>query len=339
MLAKNQTYTEAKLSGVFRLHESNTLFAGANYVYESLKPTEPSQMLNDEIQHVYTLAAYVQDEFKLWNSLSLVGGLRYVYNEKFKGVVTPKANAMYRLGDFSIRAGYAAGFHSPTLQQMYVISDNRGRITIGNPDLKAEKSNYYNINLEYINRWITVTASVFQNDLRDKIETKIVDLTQEDKDNGIVRKAEYHNVGKARVRGINAGINVRPLTGVALGVSYNYNHARNISDDTWLERSIRHSGNFFGNWNHTWDNYTLNVNINGRYQGTRWSKSYGDSPAFQTWDITTRHTFRLRSVILEPSLGVENIFNYRDDRPYNSNYATLTPGCSVVASLVIRFRQ
>lgn len=339
VLAKNQTYTEAKLSGVFRLHESNTLFAGANYVYESLKPTEPSQMLNDEIQHVYTLAAYAQDEFKLWNSLSLVGGLRYVYNEKFKGVITPKANVMYRLGDFNIRAGYAAGFHSPTLQQMYVISDNRGRITIGNPDLKAEKSNYYNINLEYINRWITVTASVFQNDLRDKIETKIVDLTQEDKDNGIVRKAEYHNVGKARVRGINAGINVRPLTGVALGVSYNYNHARNITDDTWLERSIRHSGNFFGNWNHTWDNYTLNVNINGRYQGTRWSESYGDSPAFQTWDITTRHTFTLHSVILEPSLGVENIFNYRDDRPYNSNYATLTPGCSVVASLVIRFRQ
>ena len=180
---------------------------------------------------------------------------------------------------------------------------------------------------------------MFQNDLRDKIETKTVDLTQEDKDNGIVRKAEYHNVGKARVRGINAGINVRPLTGLALGISYNYNHARNISDDTWLERSIRHSGNFFGNWNHTWDNYTLNVNINGRYQGTRWSKSYGDSPAFQTWDLTTRHTFRLRSVILEPALGVENIFNYRDDRPYNSNYATLTPGCSVVASLVIRFRQ
>ena len=38
-------------------------------------------------------------------------------------------------------------------------------------------------------------------------------------------------------------------------------------------------------------------------------------------------------------MGVENIFNYRDDRPYNSHYATVTPGRSFFASLLVRFRQ
>lgn len=62
-------------------------------------------------------------------------------------------------------------------------------------------------------------------------------------------------------------------------------------------------------------------------------------PAHQLWDINTRHSFNLKSVALEPAVGVENIFNYTDDRPYNSNYATLTPGRSFYVSLLVRFKQ
>ena len=43
-------------------------------------------------------------------------------------------------------------------------------------------------------------------------------------------------------------------------------------------------------------------------------------------------------MILEPGVGIENLFNYTDDRPYNFNYATLTPGRSVYVSLSIKFR-
>ena len=53
-------------------------------------------------------------------------------------------------GEMCIRdRSYAAGFRSPTLQQMYAVSESRGQITVGDPDLDPEKSNFYNLNVEY----------------------------------------------------------------------------------------------------------------------------------------------------------------------------------------------
>ena len=47
----------------------------------------------------------------------------------------------------------------------------------------------------------------------------------------------------------------------------------------------------------------------------------------------------LKDFILEPGVGVENLFNYVDDRPYNSNYATLTPGRTYYVSLLVKFNK
>lgn len=46
-------------------------------------------MLNNEYQSVYTLAAYVQDEVKLLDAISVVAGIRYAYNESLKASSRP----------------------------------------------------------------------------------------------------------------------------------------------------------------------------------------------------------------------------------------------------------
>ena len=61
--------------------------------------------------------------------------------------------------------------------------------------------------------------------------------------------------------------------------------------------------------------------------------------AYKLWDLNTRHSFNLKSVIIEPGCGIENLFDYTDDRPYNSNYATLTPGRSFYISLSLKFKS
>ena len=38
-------------------------------------------------------------------------------------------------------------------------------------------------------------------------------------------------------------------------------------------------------------------------------------------------------------VGIENLFDYVDDRPFNYNYATLTPGRTYYVSLLVRFKQ
>jgi len=55
--------------------------------------------------------------------------------------------------------------------------------------------------------------------------------------------------------------------------------------------------------------------------------------------LNTRHTFNLQSVILEPGIGIENIFDKTDDRPWNNNFSTLNPGRSVYVSLSVRFKK
>lgn len=40
-----------------------------------------------------------------------------------------------------------------------------------------------------------------------------------------------------------------------------------------------------------------------------------------------------------PGIGIENIFDKTDDRPWNNNFSTLNPGRSVYVSLSVRFKK
>ena len=105
------------------------------------------------------------------------------------------------------------------------------------------------------------------------------------------------------------------------------------------DKSIKNAYNINAQWAHSWKIYRLNINLNGRFNSKRFSKSYGYAPEYQLWDLNTRHSFNLKSVIIEPGCGMENLFDYMDDRPYNSNYATLTPGRSFYISLSLKFKS
>ncbi|MCS3017897.1 TonB-dependent receptor [Phocaeicola vulgatus] len=51
--------------------------------------------------------AYVQDEVKLLDAISIVAGIRYAYNEKFKSQFTPKLSLMYQYSGLNVRASYS----------------------------------------------------------------------------------------------------------------------------------------------------------------------------------------------------------------------------------------
>ena len=339
MNSKDQDYTNAYLKGVFRLGDANTLNVGLDYTGDALKSTATSNLGDMKDRSMYTLSFYAQDEVSIIRNLSAVVGFRYIYHETFHSRFNPKLSIMYKWGDFNLRASYASAFRAPTLQQLYAISEKSNKITMGSTDLKPETSNFYTLNAEYNTSFLSASVSVYQNDIRNLIDYHRLELTDEDKANGIISRQAYANVGKARIRGVDVGFTAHPGAGFTFGASYNYTHAKDLVADTPLERSVRHSATFNAGWGRTWGIYTLDVSLFGRYQGTRWSKVYDSSPAFQTWDLTTRHVIRLKDFTLEPGLGVENLFNYRDDRPYNSHYATLNPGRSFFASLLVRFKQ
>lgn len=331
-LRKRQRYYNANVKGVFRAGKYNKITVGAEFVNDYLKN------LNDMVggdHTMYTASLYAQDEIRLWEKLQIIAGLRYIYHETFKSNVTPKLSVMYPVGCFHFRASYAGGFRTPTLLQLYAYSESRsGKITLGNPELDPEKSHFVSGNIEYVHGRFTANFSAYLNQVNDMInyeERPAVDGHE---------VQQQVNIDKARIKGFDVSFNSYLGAGFSLGAGYNYADGRDVRTKERLNKSIQHTASVNGNWSHLWNRYRLNVNVNGRIQGRRYSQTYGYAPKFQLWNLNTTHVFSPKGdFVLEPGVGVENIFNYRDDRPWNSNYATLTPGRTFYVSLMVRFKQ
>ena len=315
----------------------NKITIGSEYITDKLK--NPEALAGDK--QAYTMALYTQDEIKFLQNFQAIVGLRYIYHETFKNRFTPKLSLMYSPGAFNFRATYSSGFRAPSLEELYYNKEKNGTLSAGNINLKPEKSNYYAINGEFMSRLFSISATAYINNLDNPITSKQVALTETDIANSITKRMEYQNVDKARVKGVDISINSYLGYGVSLGGSYSFADAKDTNTDSRLPRSIKHSGSINSNWNKVWGFYTLNVNLAGRLQSERFETgTYGNAPGYQLWNLSSRHTFNhLANFILEPGIGIENIFNYRDDRPYNSNYATLSPGRTFYISLLLKFRK
>lgn len=218
--------------------------------------------------------------------------------------------------------------------------------------MKPEKNNFYSLNAEYNYRRISVSVTGFINDIRDMInyrtlsDQEIHDMGLDDKHAAFDEIRQRDNVDKAKTKGLSLNTSLNLGAGFRAGGGYTYmnTEAKQLQADgsykvSPIDKSIRHMGNINGQWEHTWSFYRLNVNVHGHLQGERYSQTYGYAPKFQQWDLNTRHTFNLQSVVLEPGIGIENIFNKKDDRPWNNNFSTLSPGRSVYVSLSVRFKK
>lgn len=340
MLDKKNHYYNTNVKGIFKLGSANKLSAGVEYVYEQLESEKTTKHPIDE--YMYTISAFAQDEWKIFKGLSAVAGVRYLYHRNFKNYATPSISMMYTYKGFNARASYARGFRTPELAQMYTMSESRGnKITIPNADLKPEKNNFYTINLEYNHRRFSVRATAYYNDLFDMINYRVLS-PEEASDRGFGEYStvqERANIDRARIKGVNIFADAYIGAGFGMGLGYSYNDAKNVTADSPLDKSVKHVGIVNASWKHAWKFYELNVNVNGRLQGKRYSERYDEAPSFSMWDLNTRHRFTLKDFILEPGIGIENMFDYRDDRPWNNNFATLTPGRSFFISLNVRFTK
>ncbi len=180
--------------------------------------------------------------------------------------------------------------------------------------------------------------------------------------------ALYQNSDKGDVKGVQVNVSANLFAGFNLSTNYVYTYARSKSGDAWspLERSMRHAATIAANYHHVWGKYGLNVNLNGRLQsktyypgyedapgfgmnvnlnGRLQSKTYypgyEDAPGFGVWNLHTTHSFDVAKwAFLEPSIGVDNIFDKVDRRIDSSQrkYALYSPGRMLVVGLKVRFK-
>ena len=355
--SKKQCMMEGQLKAILGLTTNSTTIFGANWRKEYLSATS-----GNIDQHVSTFAAYAQHEMKFLKDFTATLGLRLTHHETFNQHLTPKATLMYAPGNFRFRLTYSAGFRAPGLDELYYhyFSVNRGKaqISFGNKDLKPEKSNYFSLNAEYRTQTIAVSVTGYLNRINDMVVKQNVDIDDasrkmlmaefpemtQDQADKMVSYALYKNSDKGDVKGVHVNVSANVLRDLNLSANYVYTYARTCSGDEWtvLERSIRHAATIAANYHHTWGKYGLNVNLNGRLQSqTYYTGSYEDAPGFGVWNLHTTHSFdMLKWAYLEPSIGVDNLFDKVDNRIDSSTrkYALYSPGRMLVVGLKVQFK-
>lgn len=355
--SKKQRSMEGDVKAILELLKGGTTIFGGNWRKDWLTATSGNIQ-----QHVYTLAGYGQHEQVLVRNLVATAGLRYTYHETFGSQFTPKVTLMYAPGNFRFRATYSAGFRAPGLDELYYhyFSVNRGKaqITFGNKDLKAEKSNYFSLGAEYRSDIIAVSVTGFINRISDMVVRKDVNVDvaslamlqaefpemTAQQASKLERYSLYQNSDKGDVKGVQLNALANIFEGFNLSTSYVYTHARTLTENEWIimDRSIRHAATIAANYHHTWGCYALNVNVNGRLQSKTYYTGYENAPGYGLWNLNTTHSLDIcKWAFLEPSIGVDNIFNRVDRRIDSSQrkYALYSPGRMLVVGLKVKFKD
>ena len=81
----------------------------------------------------------------------------------------------------------------------------------------------------------------------------------------------------------------------------------------------------------------MNVSVLNKPTG-----SYENAPGFGIWNLNTTHSFDITKwAYLEPSLGIDNIFNHVDRRIDSSTrkYALYSPGRMFVVGVKMKFKN
>ena len=339
---KRQRYSNTEAKGVFNL-KNHKLSTGLNFTTEYLKNPEKLE----HAKSVYTIALYAQDEMKFFDALSVVAGFRALHNEMFKNEFVPSLATMYSWKHANVRLSYSAGFRAPDLMELYYDNEGMNGNTVNHPNhrLNPEKSNSLTFSTEYFNKYFTISASAFITYINDVIQRVNVNDDYPLEDN--VDHYQYRNIDKARSRGFDLGAQALLTKGLTLGINYSYLNAKNMHPSTdprirdkYLNGSSRHTGSVSMNYARDWSKkYKLNVNFNGHLQSSAYYSNM-NARAYSLWNLTTTHTFKyVKKFTPTLTLGVDNIFNFTDNRPFLMRYATTSPGRSFFASLALKLSK
>lgn len=356
--SKQQHAYEGDLKGILGLMKNSTTIVGANWRTDQLNATSGS--IDESVNQ---FALYGQHEHQLLHHLTATVGVRYTDHQTAGNQLTPKATLMFSPGAFNFRATYSAGFRAPGLDELYYhyYSVNRGKpqIIFGNQDLKPEKSNYLAFNAEYHTDVLVVSVTGYINHINDMVvrqdvpvdEATLTHLQQEfpemkpEEAEKLERYSFYRNSDKGDVKGVQVNLSANLFSGFNLSANYAYAYARTQSDGKWstLERSIRNAATVALNYHHAWGRYALNANLNGRFQSkTYYTETHENAPGYGVLNFNTTHTFDCTKwALIEPSIGIDNIFDKTDNRIDSSTrkFALYNPGRMFTVGLKVKFKK
>ncbi|MDG2528969.1 TonB-dependent receptor domain-containing protein [Caulobacter endophyticus] len=248
---------------------------------------------------------FLQDEWEITDRWSVVGGARFDHHEAYDWQTSPRLYTVFHATDrLTLKGGVGRGFKAPSLTQLspeYDVVAAGGRFTVyGNPDLEPEIGTTYEASLDYdAGRW-SLRAAVFQNDLKNLVETQCTAFCG-------VRGREirlYGNVARARIQGFEAGAAVDLTADLKLLANYTHLETENRATGAELLEKPRDSLNARLEWSPRDD---LFAQLRAEYVG-RQVVSTGVLPTYALWFFEARKRLTDHVAL---RVGVENITDQR----------------------------
>ncbi|KAA3641054.1 MAG: TonB-dependent receptor [Bacteroidetes bacterium] len=365
-----------------RFGKRNTLYYGMEYVFNDVHSkgleenvetgemkTGPSRYPNSNWR---SLGFYVNDQFKISESFMLQAGVRFnqfglkadfdseFYPFPFKtadinsGSVSGSFGMVYRPTEtMVISSNLARGFRAPNVDDVGKIFDSEpGAVVVPNPDLKPEIAYNWDINAARIfgNR-VKIDLSLYYTLLENALVRRDFNLNGQDiiLYDGVLSKVQaIQNAAKARVYGIQTGIEIKFPKGLGLSSDFNIQVGEEELDDGTLSPS-RHAAPWFGTTRLTYTTEKLNLQFYSNYQGTRayddmpfeekgkteiYAADENGNPYAPGWITLNFKAMYQISEHFSLSSGLENITNRRY-RPYSSGISAA--GRNFILSLTAKF--
>jgi Outer membrane receptor for ferrienterochelin and colicins len=283
-------------------------------------------------------ALFLEDEWRIFEPLALTTGIRMDDHETYGDHWSPRAYLVYNATDtVTVKGGWATAFKAPSLLQLspdWVTGSCRGACEIvGNPDLKPETSESFELGLYYSGEegWLEgVQASIttFQNDVDDRISiSRTANVNQaQSYPNYVGLNADgepifrYYNVNKARIRGVETELKFPVAEDWKVTLNYTYNDGRDISNggNKPLSELPFHTANGTVDWKATQD---WSFYVQGNYTGEKRALTSGEATpgGYVIWN-TGAAWQATKSVKLRA--GVQNLLDKdlsRDDYSYTED--------------------
>jgi len=189
--------------------------------------TTTSAFAQDEISATDTLKVYLGGRWDDWetkgDNFSVVAPVAStLYPARSVSAFSPKVSAVYKPMETAIlRASFGKSFRAPTNQDLYTTSTNRGRTTVGDPNLQPERGATWEVGGEFrFTEDTKVTATYYDTRLNNLIYLMQVSATN----------SLRINAGKAKVNGIELGATAKLARWLELDANYAYINSRMLEN-------------------------------------------------------------------------------------------------------------
>ncbi len=269
--------------------------------------------VENEHQEIGDYAAFLSVAYTPIPQLDIQPGVRYIYNTKYKAPLVYSLNVKWNIREeLAIRASVAKGFRAPSLKELYLYFVDINHNIIGNPDLKAETSQNFSMDITYNTQKASsynwgIDFGLFYNHLSNKIQLQSL--------SGDQLIYTYVNVDQYYTQGFDVSFNNRIYPWLKLVLGYATTGRKLVLSSTDTEADFIYSTDVTAQTNVHWKKTGLDFSLYYKYNGLYPELMLGEDDeqivntidAYNTMDFNVGRWFYQRRINVQA--GVKNLFD------------------------------